>query len=113
MRSVIIGEELQSLVVGICRNRGRPARCQVGALSSQNPVRVGVAKSCRKIRFATERGTPFRDAELSSRINLIDQGAHARNPERLRVKRLNSESAIRYVGSFADIGWIPPVAVNA
>src|SRR5208282_4653702 len=111
--AVVVGEELQGLVIRIRRARRGPARREIDALLSQNAISVGITESGGKIRFAGEGRAPFGDAEFGPRISLVDEGAHARNAERIGIDRLNAEATPSDVGRGAEESRIPPIAVDA
>ena len=118
MRAVVVGIELQRLVVRVGRKGSRPTRGQVRSLTSQDSVSVRIAQGSRKIGLARLGGiagkgcAPLRNAELRAGINLVQQCPHARNAERVWLDGLDAEAVVVDVGGFAFVGWIPPVAVD-
>ena len=114
MASVVVGVQLQRLVIRICRNRRRPPRRKRNSLPAQYAVGVGISQSRRKIRLTLlrcrprKRSAPLRYAERSPGINLIHQRTHARNAKRFSVRRFIAEPAADNVCGRAVKSGIPP-----
>ena len=113
MRAVVVGVQLQRLVVRVALRRCSPARCKRKTLAAEDAIGFCISQRRREVRFLIESCAPLRERKRCSRIDRIHQRLHARNAEGDGSVGLNAGGVDLVDGSrSAHIGRIPVIAVD-